>query len=144
MKKFVILLSTLLLLLGLCACAPQQQPQATEPEVTEPVVYYFPAGSTLLGVDISGMEREGAWAALQEAVNAYTLNLNVDGTEVALTAQDVDLTVSRERFDAIADGMEWGVEIDYTGLISFNEGKLRALADQNFNQSAVDAAIVEE
>ena len=142
MKKLLILLFTLLLLLSLGACASQQQPQATEPVATEPVAYYFPAGSTVLGVDVSGMDREGAWTALQEAVNAYTLTLNVDGTEIAVTAQDVDVTVSRERFEAIADGMQWGVEIDYTGLITFNEGKLRALADQNFNQNAVDAAIV--
>lgn len=140
MKKLLILLFTLTLVLGLCAC--NQQPEPTEPEVTQPVIYTFPAGTSLLGVDISGMERDAAWAALQESVGAYAMTLHVDGTEAAITAQDIDLACSKERFDAIADGMEWGVEIDYTGLISFNEGKLRALADKHFNQNPVEAAVV--
>ena len=129
MKRIWILVLTLILTLCLCAC---NQPTAEEGPAA-PVEYTFPEGSTMLGVSIAGMNRSSAWAAMEKAVAAHTMALSVDGVETTVNAQDIDLTCSKERFDAIADAIEAGADVEYSGLIGFNEGKLRALVNENFN-----------
>ena len=137
MKRIWILVLTLILTLCLCAC---NQPTAEEGPAA-PVAYTFPEGSAVLGVSIAGMNRSSAWAAMEKAVAAHTMVLSVDGVETTVNAQDIDLTCSKERFDAIADAIEAGADVEYSGLIGFNEGKLRALVNENFNKSVTEAAL---
>ena len=136
MKKLWILILTLILALCLCACN-----QTAAPEATAPVAYTFPEGSSVLGVSIAGMTRSDAWTAMEKAVSEHAMTLSVDGVEVTLAAQDIDLTCSKERFEAIADAMEAGAAVEFTGLIHFNEGKLRALVNENFNKPVTEAAL---
>lgn len=135
MKKIFMLTLALMLVLGLCAC--NQTPQA--PVVTE---YTFPAGTSVLGIDLSGQTPEAGWKTLQEGVNNHTMNISVDGVEVPVTAQQIGLVCSQERYEAIATALEAGAPVEYTGLISFNEGKLRALVNEHFNKPVTEAAIV--
>lgn len=133
MKKLLTLLFALLLTFGLCACGEVLKPK--------PVTFTFPEGTTVLGVDISGMTKEAGWSALEAQAAGYTATISVDGVETMLTAQDIGLTCSRDVFMACADAQEQNVIPDYTGLVSFNEGKLRVLVSQHFNKDVTEAAI---
>ena len=137
MKKYLALI--LALVLALCLCACNQASTAEEvPAVTE---YVFPEGTAVLGVSIAGLNRSGAWSAVEKAVSEHTVQLSVDGVETTVTAQDIDLNCSKERFEAIADAYEAGAAVDTTGLIGFNEGKLRALLNKNFNKPVTEASL---
>lgn len=135
MKKLLTLILALLLMLCLCACnqAPAEAPVAAE--------FTFPEGTSVLGVSIAGLDRAGAWTAMEKAVSEHTMQLSVDGVETTVTAQDIGLTCSKERFEAIADAYEAGAVPEFTGLIGFNEGKLRVLMNENFNKPVTEAAL---
>lgn len=127
----------LALLLALCLCACNQTPE--ESVVTE---FTFPEGTSILDINVSGMNRDAGWKAVQDAVSDYSLTINVDGVEATVTAAEIGLTCSGERYNAIADAVEVGATPEFTGLISFNEGKLRALVNTYFNKDVTEAAIV--
>ena len=133
MKKLLTLVFAVLMLLCLCACGPIGE--------SAPVEFTFPEGTAVLGVDLTGMTKEAGWTAMEAAVNGYTATVSVDGVEAQLTAQDIGLSCSRDIFMACADAQEQNVIPDYTGLISFNEGKLRVFVSEHFNKDVTEAAI---
>jgi len=135
MKKPLTLALALVLVLSLCAC----NRTSPEPVVTE---FTFPEGTSLLGVDLAGLTPEGGWTNVQNAVNGHVLNITVDGVEASITGEEIGLVCSQERYDAIAAALEAGVQdIDMTGLVSFNEGKLRAAVNRLFNKPVTEASI---
>ena len=87
MKRIFILLLTLVLALCCCACAE-------EGSVFEKT-YKFPEGTSILGIDLKGLDREEAFAALEAAAENYTLQLTVDGETLELNGKDFGLTCSR-------------------------------------------------
>lgn len=139
MKKLFTIALALVLVLCLCACnkAAEELPAIINKE------FHFAEGTSVMGVNLSGMNKEAGWNALNSAVSGYVLDLNIDGVSVTATAEDLGLSCSRARYDAIADALEAGaVEIKTEGLIGFNEGKLRLLVSKNFNKPVTEAAIV--
>ena len=90
MKRIFILLLALVLALCCCACAE-------EGSVFEKT-YKFPEGTSILGIDLKGLDREEAFAALEAAAENYTLQLTVDGETLELNGKDFmgqDLYVGR-------------------------------------------------
>ena len=136
-KRFALILA---LVLALCLCACNQAPTAQE-NASVAAEFTFPEGSAVLGVNISGLTRSNAWTAFEKAVGEYTVQLSVDGAEAIFTAQDLGLTCSKERFEAIMDACAAGAEVDTAGLIVLNEGKLRALLNKNFNKPVTEASL---
>ena len=142
MKKILIFLLALVLSLGLCACAQKEETTPSAEATPEKVTTYtFPAETTLLGVDISGLTKEDAWAKLEAAVAEYSLSLNVDGVQASVAAKDMDLVCVQDVFTVGAETMEVGMTPDFSGLIRFNEGKLRAWMRQTFNKAVTEATI---
>ena len=140
MKKMLIFLSALVLSLALCACAQQQAPEQAAPA---PVAEYtFPQGTTVLGVDITGLTKDTAWSKLEETVANYKLELTVDGVSATLTAADMDLSCAQDVFMVDAERMSQGLSAEFANLIRFNEGKLRSWMQAQFNKPAVDGSIV--
>ena len=135
MKKLLPLALALLLVLCLCAC----EKAPVEPVVTE---FTFPEGTSVLGVSLAGMSKEDGRSALQAAVQDYSLQVSIDGVEATATAQDLGVSVSQERLDAIVNALEAGAQIDTEGFIGFNEGKLRAFVNANFNKPVTEAQIL--
>jgi len=133
MKKLWILLFALVLALCLCACGQGESPFVRE--------FTFPENTTVLNVNMTELNKEDAWAKLEAAAAGYTLELTVDGVAIPITAQDIDLTCSRDAFMAGAEAMEMGISADFSGIISFNEGKLRSLMSQHFNKDVTEASI---
>lgn len=138
MKKRFALILVLALALCLCAC---KQATITQENTPTAAVFTFPEGSTVLGVNVAGLNRSDAWAAFENAVNTYTMQLSVDGAELSVSSQEIGLTCSKERFEAIADAYAAGAEADTAGLIGFNEGKLRALLNEHFNKPVTEASL---
>ena len=140
MKRLLIFLLALVLSLGLCACAQKDETSmdaSTQPATT----YTFPVNTTLLGVDISGLTKEDAWTKLETAAEGYSLELTVDGVTAVVAAKDMDLVCVQEVFHTGVEMMEQGLTPDFSGLVRFNEGKLRAWMRQNFNKAVVEATI---
>ena len=134
MKKIWIAVMVLSLVLCLCACA--------EGESFFEKTYQFPEGTSILGIDLTGLEKEEAWSLLEEAAENYELTLTVDGVTASISGQDMGLTCSQKDFLAAADAMEAGMDPDLTRIIRYSDGKLRSTFGKNFNRDAQDAAIV--
>ena len=134
MKKYLMLCLILLLAVGLCACSQSKDPES--------VTFSFPEGSSLMGTDLTGLTKTAAVEAVQSKVAGYSLNLSVDGIAQTLSAQEIGLTCDPVRLSACIDALAQGTTPDPAGVISFNEGKLRALMDQYYNHSATEASVV--
>lgn len=137
MKKLLMILLALTLVMCLCACN-----KTAEAPAVSATAYTFPEGTAVAGIDLSGLTPDAGWTAFQEGVSGHTMTITVDGVEIPVTAEQIGLTCSQERYEAIAAALEAGAPVDYAGLISFNEGKLRALVNNNFNKPVTEAAIV--
>ena len=133
MKKVWIFLLALVLCLGLCGCKQEEMPFVKE--------YTFPEGASVLGVDMTGLTKEDAWSKLQSAAAGYAMELTVDGVTVPISAADIDLSCSQDHFLAAAAAMEAGTSAELSGVIRFNEGKLRAIMNTHFNKDVTEAAI---
>ena len=133
MKKLCLLLVIFLLMIGMCACGQTPEQEAA--------AFVFPEGSTLMGVNLTGMSQEAAAAAVQQAAAQYTLTLTVDGVEQTVSGAEIGVGCDPQRLNACISAMAQGTAPDPTGLILFNEGKLRALADRYFNHNAVEASL---
>ena len=141
MKKFMIFLLVLVLSLGLCACA---QKATDTSAISETTTYTFPENTTVLGADISGLTKEAALTKLEAAAAEYSLELTVDGVVATVSAKDIDLTCVQDVFMTGAEAMEQGSAPDFSGLVRFNEGKLRSWMRQNFNKDVIETSIVYE
>ena len=129
MKKALFFMLALLLGLCLLACG---QPNAPAQQTDT-----FPEGTIVLGVDMTGLTTEEACSKLEAAAAAYQLELTVDGITVPVTAQEIDLRCSREDLLAGLDALSQNVPADLSQVLSFNEGKLRALMSQYFNKDVI-------
>lgn len=136
MRRFLIALLALVLVLCCCACGQDGSGSILEPK------YKMPEGTTLLGVDLTGLKAEDAAEKLAAATENYTLQLTVDGQTCELSGKDFGLTFSHDDFMAGVAAMEAGSEPDFSKLIRYNDAKLRPLLNRSFNWPAVDAAIV--
>ena len=134
MKRILIVL--LAFVLALCCCACAEGGSVFEQE------YKLPEGTTILGLDMTGLTKEAAFEALEAAAESYVLQLTVDGEAFEISGQDIELTVSRKNFMAAMDAMEAGTEPDLSKLITYKDAKLRPYLGNHLNWPAVDAAIV--
>jgi len=134
MKRILIVL--LAFVLALCCCACAEGGSVFEQE------YKLPEGTTILGLDMTGLTKEAAFEALEAAAEDYVLQLTVDGEAFEISGNDIALTVSRKNFMAAMDAMEAGTEPDLSKLITYKDAKLRPYLGNHFNWPAVDAAIV--
>ena len=70
MKRILIVL--LAFVLALCCCACAEGGSVFEQE------YKLPEGTTILGLDMTGLTKEAAFEALEAAAESYVLQLTVD------------------------------------------------------------------
>lgn len=134
MKKIWIAVIVLSLVLCLCACA--------EGESFLEKTYALPEGTSILGVDVTGLEKEEAWAQLEAAADSYVLTLTADGVTASISAKEMGLKCSKEDFMAAVDAIEAGTEPDLARIVRLNDGNLRLTFSRKFNQDAQDAVIV--
>ena len=134
MKRIFILLLALVLVLFCCACREDGSVFTKK--------YKLPEGTSPLGIDLAGLNREDAFEKLEAAVENYTLQLTVDGEALELSGKDFGLTCSRKNFDAAVDALEAGTEPDFSTLVHYNDAKLRPILKRSLNRTSADAAIV--
>ena len=134
MKRFLLLLLSLIFVLSLCACSEGNSILVQE--------YKFPKGTMAAGMDLIGLSKDEAWDALVSAVANYTMELTVDGNPVTITGEDMDLSCSWEVFvDGVA-ALEAGSQPDFAKLIRFSEAKLLLALNRSLNRNAQNAALV--
>lgn len=133
MKKTAMIALTLVLALSLCACGGIGKLFSRE--------FTFPKDTVVLGVDVSGANKEDAWTLLDTAAGSYTLNLTVDGMAFSLSARDIDLTCSQDAFIAGADAMEADTAADFSNVIHFDKNKLKTLLEARFCKDMVEASL---
>lgn len=134
MKRIWTAILALIFVLCLCACA--------EGGTVFEKTYKFPEGTSILGVDMTGLEKEEAWSQLEAAADSYVLTLTADGLTASISGKDMGISCSRETFLAALDAMEAGTEPDLSRVIRFNDSKLRLAFGRNFNKDAKNAAII--
>ena len=153
MKRFILLTLALVMALGLLACsrreadpstpstqaatAPAETSKPANPtkpaDPTKPAVpkkdglFVFPKGTTLFQVELTGMNKEQALAALKKAVSGYTVSISAGSDSLALGAQDLVLGVDEKAFDSYVKAMEKKKAADPSGLITF--GRAAETAD---------------
>ena len=133
MRRILVVL--LAFVLALCCCACAENGSVFEKN------YTLPEGTEILGIDMTGLDREEAFAMLEAATDAYVLQLTVDGESLEISGNDFGLTCSRKVFDAAVDAMEAGTEPDLSKLITYTDAKLRPILKSELNWSAANAAI---
>ena len=133
MKKAWILMLALLVSVCLLACGQPDSPAVQ--------TNTFPEGTSVLGMDMTGLTKEEACAKLEAAAAAFQLELTVDGITVPVTAQEIDLRCSHEDLMVGLDALSQNTPADLSQVLSFNEGKLRALMSQHFNKDVTEASI---
>lgn len=134
MKRFLLLLLSLIFVLSLCACSEGNAILVQE--------YKFPKDTMAAGMDLTGLTKDEAWDALASAVANYTMELTVDGNPITITGEDMDLSCSREVFvDGVA-ALEAGSQPDFAKLIRFSEAKLLLALNRGLNRNAQNAALV--
>jgi len=137
MKRISLILLALAFVFGLCACTddpvgqtptppvsetpdvsvsvpPSEDPtQDPTPEVTDPVVespvpFTAPAGTVACGVELGGMNREEALAALTDGAAGYTLTLDISGKAVSVPGESVGLVFDPALFETYWSALENG------------------------------------
>jgi len=164
-KRFIWLLLAAVLILC-CACGkkeaeepPKSQSQLqteAEADTNEPAV--FPAGTTICGVDVSGLQAEEASAAILEQAEGYTLTLNLGRETLSYTAQDFQLRAGEADFAALLDAcLAGGAVITVDNVLAYDlspvEEALAELAEQTeppinarlqFNEELLQFEIIPE
>ena len=127
MKKLWIALLALVLVFSLCACSRE---------------FTFEENTSVLGVDVSGCNREDAWTRLEAAVSSYTLDLTIDEIALQVSGREIGLGCSQDAFLNAVQAMEDGTNADFSSVVTFDEGKLKDLIQQNFNKELAEATLI--
>lgn len=130
MKRTAITLLALVLVLSLCACGGNKNK-----------AFIFPKDTVVLNTDISGTTKEEAWTLLETAAAGYTLQLQVDGASVSVSAGDIGLSCSQDAFMVAADAMEAETDADFSQVVNFDEARLKTLLESHLCKEAVDASL---
>ncbi len=153
MKKRMGLLLAVLLMLGLAACTPAsagqeatlppQTPTAAPAEATDaPTQAPAEAEVSIFGVDLTALTPEAAVTRLNTALAEYVLTLTVNGKEIPITAQDLELAAVPEGLTAYLEAAQAGTTPDTAGILSYNADNLREAITGSFDRAAQNAQIV--
>ena len=118
MRKFMALVLCVFLVLCLYACQDSQNQSEQNPiqdtlpysdwKYEEGTVFRFPEGVVLCGVDLSGKLGFEAYSSLRDAIESYTLKLNINDQDVTVTAQDMRLSLDSEKMAAYIEALKNG------------------------------------
>ena len=154
MKKYLALLMTLVVLLGLTACGgkkpaettlPQTEPgtEATTLPTTEPttVPTTEPAvNDSIGGVSLSGLSAEEAAAALNEAAASYQLSMSVNGKQLTVSGADMGLKLDEAALADWLHAVNNGAE-PAGGVFTYDAAALSKLLGDKLNTAAKNAVV---
>ena len=161
MKKFIAVFLFAVILLSLCACAGGKETLESEPtslgaEETKPPVpitipegtvpadsdiFRFPNGSTICGVDVSGMPRYEAYTTINAALDAYKLSLTVNGRTITVKGSDIQLSCPESGLILLIDAITNGDDPSDISLLTYDSTSLRHTLAMILNTSAQNASI---
>lgn len=88
MKKFFVFMLALVLLITCCACKDKDSADNTSGEAV------FPENSSFFGITLDGMTADEAKVAVEEAIAAYVLTVEVGEEKLTYTAEDLNLVAN--------------------------------------------------
>ena len=150
MKKYLALLMTLVVLLGLAACGGKKPAETTLPQTepgteattlpttvptTEPVAF-----DIVGGVSLSGLTAEEAAAALNEAAASYQLSMTVNGKQITVSAADMGLKMDEAALAAYLEAVNSGTE-PTGGVFTYDAAALSQLLGDKLNTAATNAVV---
>lgn len=147
MKRLIFLVLCLILCVFLFAACTQHNSE-TVSEETEPTVfvlptdYTFPVSTTLAGTDVSAMTVSDAYNAICNKTAYYTLTISVNGKNVFLSGNDLDLSCDQDALTAYATALATGESPDGIRLITYDEEVLKSRIFNAANTPAKNASIV--
>lgn len=107
LKKYVIVILAVFLLVGCCACGKEPvNPAGSEIQAV------FPANSRFCGMTLDGMTASEAKAAVEEAVTAYTLTVQIGEDEITYNAEDLNLTAVDADYAALLESVIQGEAVE--------------------------------
>lgn len=152
MRKLVALILCVLLAMCLFACQnAQTQPDPTEgtiaEEVTQPVkqdnssIYKFPEGTVLCGMDLSGKISSSAYNMVREAVQNYSLTLNINDQQVVITGKDMSLAYDKDTVTAFIDALKNGRDASGIVPVTYNAKQLQSRIAYCINQQPQNVSL---
>ena len=97
----------------------------------------FGGDTTLCGQDLSGKSLSSAQKLLSGLVEEYRLNLTLEGKDYTFSAGDLGLTFSADAFASVKEGGQ----IDSWDVLSWDEAKVDAFLDSNFDRRGVTTVL---
>ena len=158
MKKYLALLMTLVVLLGLTACGGKKPAGTTQPQsepgteattlptaapTTEPTTVPTTEPSVeaaIGGVALNGLSAEEAATALNEAAAAYQLSLTVNGKKLTVSGADMGLKLDEAALAAYLEALNNGTEPS-GGVFTYDSAALSKLLGGKLNTEAKNAYI---
>lgn len=136
MRKFMALVLCVFLVLCLYACQDSQNQSEQNPiqdtlpysdwKYEDGTVFRFPEGVVICGVDLSGKLGFDAYSSLRDAIESYTLKLNINDQDVTVTAQDMSLSLDSEKMAAYIEALKNGEDPRSIIPVSYNAEQLKS------------------
>lgn len=115
------------------------EPVSPSPPPTVPV-FTAPAEARACGVELGGLTREQARAALEQAADGFALTLEVSDRVLTVTAEDAELYLDDALFDAFWQSLEQGGSPD-DALFCADTDALDTLLSAALNVSAKEPTV---
>ena len=163
MKKFIFIILALIVVLTLFGCQNSTPEIPTDTDITDTgadknesaenvenvpenadtdkKAFVFPAGTVLCGVDVGGMNNSAAYDTIKAKVNAYVLELEVNGKKISITASDMNLLCSRKAITDYYAALSKGKNPTVPEILSYNADYIENAVVSWFSSSARDAQI---
>ena len=155
MKRILLLILAAVLALALFGCkkAPEETPQVNQPgenqgqtslpeEEEEPEdVVRLPAGVSLLGQDLGELSANKAWKKLEDMLANYKLTYQVGTETFGFHAEDFQMTLSQDVFNAWFEATVAGEAADTTGLLTYDISDTVVMLQDYFSSSPKNASI---
>lgn len=162
MKKLAAILLCIIMALSLFACSKKQAtPSATSPTgqtdeetiptlpVTIPTetlpdetgVFKFGNGTNIFGADVSGMTQEDAYIAVCAALDAYTLNLNVNGRSISFAGSQIGLTCPETAFADLVAAVTNGEDPSNIELLNYDSSLVWQKLNSYLNVAVKNASV---
>lgn len=150
MRRIATITLCFLMMLVLIGCTNQNEQiseptTATNPEVlvqyNDAGEFIFNEGTTLCGIDVSGLTRSEAGKLLKNAVNGYSIDITVNGTEFHFTAEEIGLSFREAKLVDYEVAVKNGEDPTEHLPFVFNENYVRSTIAKELNVPSQNVSI---
>ena len=156
MKKILVIFFALILSLSVFGCNDEVDAEdatdviieddvsGDQEEIQTDVIqneFTFPEGTSIAGVDVSGMLAGEAYDRISEVVKDYSLTLTVNGFEFTFTAEDINLRCKRKAITDYYKELSNGGDVEAPCVLIFDADYISNAVSGKFDRNAYNASI---